>query len=335
MKAIRDYLTRAYAAFKEHPSVRRRVFAIIAFEILLIALLAWFFLFSAPSGFPTDRLIAVPEDASVATIADTLERDEVIRSSFLFKALMRITDADRSVNAGSYYFSEKLNLFQVASRIKNGERGIVSIRVTLTEGMTSWEMGDALAAVLPDFSADAFTQLAKPHEGYLFPDTYFFDPGTTPEEAVARLRATFDTKTEALRNELATRALELDRIVIMASLIEKEADTEEGRRVVSGILWNRIEAGMPLQVDAVFGYILERSGYAPTGDDLEIDSPYNTYLNRGLPPGPIANPGLASLDAALNPATTDYFYYLTGRDGEMYYAEGFEGHKRNRELYLD
>ena len=102
MKAIRDYLTRAYAAFKEHPSVRRRVFAIIAFEILLIALLAWFFLFSAPSGFPTDRLIAVPEDASVATIADTLERDEVIRSSFLFKALMRITDADRSVNAGSY-----------------------------------------------------------------------------------------------------------------------------------------------------------------------------------------------------------------------------------------
>ena len=201
--------------------------------------------------------------------------------------------------------------------------------------MTSWEMGDALAAVLPDFSADAFTQLAKPHEGYLFPDTYFFDPGTTPEEAVARLRATFDTKTEALRNELATRALELDRIVIMASLIEKEADTEEGRRVVSGILWNRIEAGMPLQVDAVFGYILERSGYAPTGDDLEIDSPYNTYLNRGLPPGPIANPGLASLDAALNPATTDYFYYLTGRDGEMYYAEGFEGHKRNRELYLD
>ena len=121
----------------------------------------------------------------------------------------------------------------------------------------------------------------------------------------------------------------------MASLIEKEADTAEDRRIVSGILWNRIDADMPLQVDAVFGYILDRSGYAPTGSDLEIDSPYNTYENRGLPPGPIANPGLDALTAALHPAATEYFYYLTGRDGLMYYAETFEEHKRNRELYLD
>jgi UPF0755 protein len=328
---IRDYIARAYAAFREHPSVRRKVFGIIVLDILFVLTLVWFFLLAAPGTFPTDRLIEVAEDATVEEIAIMLEEEGVVQSSFLFKTWMRVSGADRSVHAGTYYFAEKLNLFQVASRIKDGERGIVSIRVTLTEGMTSWEMGDVLAETLPDFNAEVFTELAKPHEGYLFPDTYFFDPGTAPEEIVTRLRETFDTKTETIRQE----ADAFDRIVVMASLIEKEADTPESRRIVSGILWNRIEIDMPLQVDAVFGYILGRSGYAPTGEDLDIDSPYNTYRNRELPPGPIANTGLDSLDAALHPASTDYFYYLTGRDGEMYYAADFEGHKRNRELYLD
>ncbi|MBP9816793.1 MAG: endolytic transglycosylase MltG, partial [Candidatus Pacebacteria bacterium] len=104
---------------------------------------------------------------------------------------------------------------------------------------------------------------------------------------------------------------------------------------VSGILWNRIELGMPLQVDAVFGYIQDTQTYSPSFDDLEIESPYNTYRNKGLPPGPIANPGVNSILAAVTPTKTEYLYYLTGRDGKMYYAETFEAHKANRARYLD
>ena len=245
---------------------------------------------------------------------------------------MRLTGADRSVHAGTYYFARPLTMFTIARRIEAGERGVESIRVTLTEGMTAREMGETLEEALPDFAADTFTELAKPFEGYLFPDTYFIDPGTTPEVVVELLQSTFEEKTDELR---AAAGSSFDDAVILASLIEKEADTAEDRRIVSGILWNRLEIGMPLQVDAVFGYILGRSGYAPNGDDLEIDSPYNTYTNPGLPPGPIANPGLDAIAAAINPAETEYFYYLTGRDGLMYYAETFDAHKENRELYLD
>jgi len=221
-------------------------------------------------------------------------------------------------------------MFVVADRIAKGERGIESIRVTVTEGMTAREMGEVFARSLPDFDAAVFTTLATPYEGYLFPDTYFIDPGTSPEQVVQLLRDTFVERTKNISSEP-----DFDQVVIMASIIEKEANNAEDRRIVSGILWDRIELDMPLQVDAVFGYILGRSGYAPTGDDLEIDSPYNTYLNRGLPPGPIANPGLDAIEAARKPSSSPYLYYLTGTDGRMYYAETFEGHKQNRELYLD
>lgn len=292
-------------------------------------------LVSAPSAFPTDSLIDVPAGVPVSVLAASLEQEQVIRSSLLFHIWMRLTGADREVHAGTYYFAEPLNMLEVASRIKDGERGIESIRITLTEGMNAREMGDALAAALPMFDAKLFTTLATPFEGYLFPDTYFIDPGTTPQSVLARLQETFTDRTRALQQAAEERGIPFTDVVTLASLIEKEADTAEDRRMVSGILWNRLEVGMPLQVDAVFGYILNRSGYAPTGEDLDIDSPYNTYENRGLPPGPIANPGIDALDAALNPTESEYFYYLTGRDGLMYYARTFDEHKGNRELYLD
>jgi len=313
----------------------RLILGSAALLLILATLVSWFSFIHPPSDFPTDRLIHVEEDASVGAIAVSLQEERVIRSSFFFRGWMKITGADREVHAGTYYFPKPLTLFGVAERIATGERGIDSVRVTLTEGMTSWEMGETLAAALPDFSEETFVELARPYEGYLFPDTYFIDPGTSPEQVVERLRETFSQKTEALQADIEGRGLFLNEVVTMASLIEKEADTPEDRRLVSGILWNRIESDMPLQVDAVFGYILSRSGYAPTGEDLELESPYNTYANRGLPPGPIANPGLDSLDAALYPGDTNFFYYLTGRDGKMYYATTFEAHKENRELYLD
>jgi UPF0755 protein len=121
----------------------------------------------------------------------------------------------------------------------------------------------------------------------------------------------------------------------MASLVEEETRTPADRRLVAGILWKRIKLGMPLQVDAVFPYINGKNTYEVTARDLKIDSPYNTYLYPGLPIAPIANPGLDSIKAAIEPAESPYLYYLSDRAGAMHYAKTFEEHKRNRELYLN
>ena len=120
----------------------------------------------------------------------------------------------------------------------------------------------------------------------------------------------------------------------MASIIEKEAHTSDDRRVISGILWERLKIGMPLQVDATFLYINGKNTYDLSVDDLAIDSPYNTYKYAGLPIGPIGNPGLDSLEAALAPMTSPYLYYLSDKSGKTYYARTFNEHKRNREKYM-
>jgi len=121
----------------------------------------------------------------------------------------------------------------------------------------------------------------------------------------------------------------------MASIIEAEARTTESRRIISGILWKRISLGMPLQVDSTFVYINGKNTYELTSDDLKIDSPYNTYVYKGLPPTPIGNPGLDAILAALYPKTSKYLYFLSSKSGDMYYATTFEQHKRNKELYLN
>ena len=121
----------------------------------------------------------------------------------------------------------------------------------------------------------------------------------------------------------------------MASLLEKEARTTESRRIIAGILWKRLEIGMLLQVDAVFGYIINKGSLQLTLEDLSIDSPYNTYRYKGLPIGPIANPGLDSLQAATMPILTDYLFYLSDKEGTMHYSETFEEHKRKKRLYLN
>lgn len=326
--------TLGFALYALHTHVgRKAILYSVCGIVLLIAIGAYVLCISAPSRFPANHFIAVRSDVPVSVIADELQSMQVIRSSFLFSAWMRLTGGDRSVNAGRYLFAKPLSLFEVASRIERGDTGIESIRVTLTEGMTVLEMSETLASVLPDFDTDTFLALARPQEGYLFPDTYFIEPGTPVAEITERLRTTFDMRTAELRTTLGNQ--DLADIVTMASLVEKETDTAADRRIVAGILWNRIRKDMPLQVDAVFGYVHDASGYTPTKDDLESDSPYNTYRVRGLPPTPIANPGLDALEAALNPTDTPYLYYLTGRDGHMHYARTFEEHKQNRALYLD
>ena len=314
----------------------RQPLELIATAVLLFVLLSalgfWNF-FAPPAAFPSDEVVSIETDASVTDIAQELKRAEVIRSPFIFEALTRVTGSDRTLSSGLYVFDRPLTVVGIINRIARGEHGITPMRVTLPEGMSVREMAQRLEEQIQGFNGAAFIEQASSSEGYLFPDTYDFMPTATPETVITRLRARFD---EVVQKEpmLASSTRPLDELVIMASLLEREAQTDEDKRIIAGILWSRLANHMPLQVDAVFGYLYGKSGYAPTFTDLEIDSPYNTYVYRGLPPGPIANPGLESLIAAATPIDTEYVFYLTGNDGRMYYAETFTKHQENRRLYL-
>ncbi|HYD93499.1 MAG TPA: endolytic transglycosylase MltG [Candidatus Paceibacterota bacterium] len=311
---------------------RRTRAYVVGFAIFLVVLCYLFLL--PPLGFPVGKEIVIPADRPFSDTAEYLEQERVVRSAFVLKAVARVFQADRDVQAGRYVFSSPAGLSTVLYRLTSGISGLPSAQVTLPEGMSAREMGIVLAAEIPGFDADTFVSLATPHEGTLFPDTYDIYLDATPEDVVSLLRATYDEKLEEVRPAIEASGRSEEEIVIMASLLEKEAKTDEDRKMVSGILWDRIEIGMPLQVDAVFGYIHGRDTYHPSFEDLESDSPYNTYTNQGLPPGAIGNPGLAAIRAALTPIETEYLYYLSGTDGTMHYARTFEEHKENREKYL-
>ncbi|MEA2702054.1 MAG: hypothetical protein QOE22_763 [Candidatus Parcubacteria bacterium] len=309
----------------------------VAFSVLVLLVLGYasYALFVPPRNFPAGHLIELPDDALVGDMGEILAERGAVRSAFAFRLYARLTFQDRSLASGLYVFDRPVGLMALTHRLANGEHGISPARVTFTEGMTISDMGRELKNAIPDFDTRTFLSLASTSEGYLFPDTYFLLPDSTPDEVMARLGARFDEQMATIQDAVAASGRNPNELVIMASILEREAKTPEDMRIVAGILWKRLDTGMPLQVDAPFGYMHDENGYVPTARDLASDSPYNTYRNEGLPPGPIANPGLTALLAAATPEASDYLYYLTGRDGAMHYGRTFEDHKRNRALYLD
>ena len=299
----------------------------------VVALAAWYLFFLPAPAFPEGHIITIEDGATLTDVARELHDDGVIRSPFLFKILGRLRGSD--MKAGKYVFAEPVGLLRVEERVADGAFGIEAKRVTFPEGATVREMARILKSAFPDFDSDAFLAEAIPLEGYLYPDTYFFYPDVTPHEVVVRMYADFSDHESDVADAVDAFGRPLRDDLIMASLLEKEARTLADRRMVAGILWNRIQKGMPLQVDAVFGYINDRDTYSPSFAELATDSAYNTYTHAGLPPGPIGNPSEESLLAAVTPAKTDDLYYLTGKDGQMHYAKTFAEHKANRAKYLD
>lgn len=302
--------------------------------VLFVIFIIGFWTISAPGNFPRNSLITIPAGSSAQSFGRTLADDHYIRSEFAFRVLAHLTGFDHWLDTGSYAFTRPESLPVVLWRMEKGEHGIAPIRVTITEGMTRFDIAATLSANVPGFDSSAFLTQSSTSEGYLFPETYFFMPGDTPTAIVDRLTAQFASSTASIASDIAASKHSERDIVIMASILEREAQSPEDMRIVAGILWNRIAHGMPLQVDASFGYAHQENGYTPTAADLESDSPYNTYRNKGLPPTPISNPGIAALTAAANPATTTYVYYLTGTDGKMHYAVTFDQHKANKAKYL-
>ncbi len=307
----------------------RRVFAIIATILVchvtrlwreylalsivtcLVAIISYVTFFTAPATFPKGEVVRIVAGAALDDIARELREAGLIKNATAFKIAIHLTGDARTIHAGAFRFEEPVSAFVVAERLLAGESGIVPVTVTLPEGFTSAEMGLRIASeVSPELGAD-FMRHAARHEGYLFPDTYRISEAESTERLVRRMRENFDAKFAPLEAARVASKYTLGQVVGLASLLEGEANNEKDMKMVAGILWSRLKINMPLQVDV-----------API-----------TYKERGIP-RPINNPGLTALRAALSPIKSPYLFYLTGKDGSMYYAKTFAEHERNIERHL-
>lgn len=275
--------------------------------------------------------VTIPQGSSVISIARQLEEMGIIRSHEYF--LVRYSMLGKqTIRSGVYVFENDTikTVQQIIVQLQSGDYGASQIRVTLPEGITRNDMANTLNAVLPNFDTQEFLEKTKNYEGYLFPSTYFFFVTTTTEEVIEALQREHDLVKKSFEAELEKSSRSWNDIIIMASILEREAKNSQEAHVISGILWKRISINMPLQVDATFLYEIGKGSAELTRTDLQTDSPYNTYTRRGLPAGPIGNPGRAMIRAALEPVDSPYLFYLHGSDGRIHYGKNFNEHVANR-----
>lgn len=333
MRALRERMHIDPAQIAPSRRVSNAFLGAAAACALLLA--GYLFYYRAPAYFPAPAVISVSEGSTLVDIAEQFESHGIVRSGDMLRSLVIVMGGETSVQAGDYFFDRPISVYAVAQRILHADFGLTPFKVRIPEGATTYQIAALLDDKMSRFDSVTFLALAREKEGYLYPDTYFFLPNSTAQQVIDIMEQNFYERIEELAPQIEAFGRPLDEVVTMASLLEKEARYLDEKQVIAGILWKRLEIEMPLQVDAVFGYINGTTTFSPKFSDLEVDSPYNTYKYKGLPPGPIASPSLSSVEAAVTPVESDYLFYLTGRDGVMRYARNFEEHKTNRARYLD
>jgi UPF0755 protein len=306
-----------------------------AFLFGVLIFLVYFVTVAPPLNFPSASLLKVQEGTTVEQLAQILKQKNIIHSALLFEAAAKAYGNDHIV-AGEYFFPGAETVLTVARRISRGDHELVPIRVTFPDGSSSKDMAVILTNKVPDFDTATFLAIATPQEGMLLPDTYFFVPGEDPQLVVHAMENNFklqlaDTN---LQNAIVAYGKPLPEVLTMASILEKEAATLSDRQKIAGLLWHRISIGMRLQVDAVFPYIIGVGTFDLTKADLATSSPYNTYVNKGLPPGPIDNPSMSAIMAAVTPVKSTYVYYLSDLQGNLHFCITYTCQLANQKKYL-
>ncbi|GAC1403008.1 MAG: endolytic transglycosylase MltG [Candidatus Velthaea sp.] len=297
-------------------------------------------------AFPAhDTNVVIARGSTFGEVVATLERDGVLGHPFAFRILARMRHDEADVKAGEYRFAPHQTSDEVLRKLIAGEAQI-AVWVTIPEGYTAREIARTLAdhklgdrvALERTFQREGldFDGRRTPSlEGYLYPSTYLLPLDATPAAAA---KIFTDQFRKELPPDAEARAKELGRtvpqVVTLASLVEREAKADDERALMAGVYYNRLRRGMPLEVDATIEYVFEAHHTVITKRDLQIDSPYNTYRNSGLPPTPIANPGKPSLDAAFHPRPSDYLYYVAKGDGHSAFARTLSEHNANVARYL-
>lgn len=295
--------------------------------------------------------IVIEKGDDIRVIAKKLKAEKLISKEAYFIYYVWTRELSAKLLAGEYEIEPKLKIPEIVQLIIDGKTKPAHIKITFPEGWTAEDMAKRLnkknlpgnefleLVMKPSFEIIAQFALLRDNpvgaslEGYLFPDTYFFAPEETAKSILIRMLKNFDAKfSQNLKTQIENQNKSAFEIITMASIVEAEVPNNDDRKIVSGIFWNRLGVGMALQSDATVSYALGgEKKIQHNADDINNDSPYNTYKFKGLPPGPVSNPGLASIDAAINPTITDYFYFLNNpKTGKTFFSVTFEQHLQNK-----
>ena len=322
------------------------IFAVL-FVILIVSPIGlnqyYNFLLQPASKEESPQIFVVKPGQPVAQIAQNLVKAGLVKNAFAFRLLVSQMGISKTIQYGDFRLSANLSSREIATQLTHGA---IDIWITLPEGMRIEEQAARLEEKLKfgsnekyQFDKNQYIKLAE--EGYMFPDTYLIARDAASTDVAQRLRQTFDEKAGNLLAKGKANNLTEEEVVILASLVERESKSAQERPVIAGILLNRLSAGMALQVDATVqyakGYDSNENTWWPqisTDDYKSVKSRFNTYLYPGLPPAPIASPGLESLQSAAQPQETEYFYYLHDSDGKIHYATTVEEHNQNIQDFL-
>ena len=313
----------------------KKVIVLIGILLVVAATIGfwWSTGLSPASPNKTPIIFTVNQGEGVREIANRLKTEKIIRDPIVFFLYARMQGIDKQIQAGDFRINSAMTAPDVATSLTHGT---LDIWLTIPEGQRALEIAQSLQEKLPGYKSTWNDELVK-NEGYLFPDTYLIPRDADITFIIDLLKNNFTNKYATLSNP---HNLTQNEVVIIASLIEREAQKEVDRPLIASVILNRFNIGMKLDIDATIQYAL---GYQAdekrwwkkglTIDDLKLRSSYNTYTVAGLPPTPISNPGLASLNAVINPAKTNYFYYMTDANGVNHYAETLVQHNQNINKY--
>lgn len=308
--------------------------------LLLAAFLAAFFYWmqgNRPVNLTdkSNKIFVINRGDSVREIGNNLKSNGLIRDAVVFFLYIKVNDQDKNIQAGSYRLSPSMSLPTIISELNHGT---LDIWITIPEGFRAEEIADLLEKEIPSYE-DNWREVLNLNEGYLFPDTYLIPRDATAETVVSVMRGNFDKKIEDV--DLTSGDARIRRAVIIASIIEREAKSDSEKPLISGVIKNRLDIGMALQVDATIQYAKgydenTKKWWSPVTIEeyKSVNSTYNTYLITGLPPTPISNPGIEAIRAALNPLDTPYFYYLHDSSGKIHPAKTGAEHAANVAKYL-
>ncbi len=307
--------------------------ALLLIFVLLVGIF-FYILISSSQEKGTQSNFLIQQGEGVNEISRALYDANLIRSKFVFETYVWLLRGEGKIVAGEYDLSKNFNIINITSRLFRGPEKPRDRSITIIEGWSRRDIAEYLEKEGLVSGAE-FLEKTKELEGYLFPDTYRVFRDVNTEEIIEKMLDNFHKKmNEELLSEIKNQGKTIEEILTIASIIEAEVRTNKDRKEVADIFWKRLKIGMPLQSDATINFVTQSRRSRSSLEDLQVDSPYNTYKYAGLPPGPINNPSLDAILAAIFPTSNVYYYFLTDKEGKVYYARNLDEHNLNRVKYL-
>jgi len=315
------------------------VSAVLSLAIASIAACLFFLYVSGPAGTAKGTVIQISTGMTSAEIAGMLKKKGLIKSAFFFRTVAHLRGYDTKIRAGTYTLPKKMGTSELAYYLVTTIPVPPDIKITVIEGLTIKETASIffrkakVDSVLFVFyaqrkaTADSLGIDNATLEGYLYPDTYYIREGARPMEVIDKMVSRFrQVFADSLKERFASFGFTVNQTITLASIIEVEAACDEERPIISAIFHRRLKMGMPLQANPTVQYALGTKRRVYNGD-LTVESPYNTYLHKGLPPGPVASPGMKSVFAALYPAETNYLYFVADNEGKHFFSKTLKEHQ--------